>query len=250
MESIRELRQICQAPRKTVDNWHMKHISRKPSIYITWLLLHTKITANGATFLFLLTGIIASLAYIFATNTAFLIGSVLLQLWYVMDMVDGEIARYRKQTSLTGAYFDCVSHYISHPFLFFCIGVGLYVREGDNPAIFLISLLAGYSVAMITISTDVMRSVLYEKVKNGSPVKGGNNSEEGKAGKSIFSKAFSMLHTLCVMPAIMDTLFLVTIVDYFTDLNMVSLLIKFYAAGATLVWVARISHFILKKKLG
>lgn len=249
MEQIKVLRQICQSPRKAVDNWHMKYISRKPSIYITWALLHTPITANGATFLFLLTGIIASLAFAAGTKLSFLIGSLLLQFWYVMDMVDGEIARYKKQSSLTGVYFDCICHYITHPFMFFCIGLGLYFMESNNPVIFLISLLAGYSVTMINVSTDVMRSVLCGSTKNSFSGPDIDKKQDSGRRQNLLSRGFSILHMLCVMPAIMDTLFLFTLVDFLAGTSLTSWLIKFYAVGATIVWVARIGFFIITKKI-
>lgn len=249
METIRELRQICQAPRKNADNWHMRHISRKPSIYITWTLLHTNLTANGATFLFLISGIIASITYIIGTKASFLAGSILLQFWYVMDMVDGEIARYRKQTSFTGLYFDAICHYIVHPFLFFCIGLGLYKMEGENLLILLLSVLAGYSIAMITVSQEVLRSVMYEKIKNlPYPSNCGDEKNPDKS-RSIFSKGFSLLHALCAFPAVMNILLIVSAADFFTSYNLMSILIKFYAFAATVVWMARIGVFIVSKKI-
>lgn len=250
MESIEELRRICQYPRRDADNWHMRHISRRPSIYITWALLHTSISANGATLLFLLTGMVASAAFIFGTKLSFLIGGILLQVWYIMDMVDGEIARYKKQTSLTGVYFDRISHYIINPIFFFCIGLGLYFMEGRNVSIFLMSLLSAYSNTMINASTDVRRSALYGSIQNSSSEPEDVDIKDMPVKqRSIFARAFSLLHMLCVMPAIMDILLLSTVFDFLTGLNSTSWFIKFYAVGATIVWSARVGFFVIKKKL-
>ena len=254
MESIKTLREICQAPRREVDNWRIKHIARKPSIYITWVLLHTPITATGATFLFLLTGLIASAIFIFGTRYAFLTGSILLQLWYIMDMVDGEIARYKKQTSQTGIYFECIVHYIVHFFVFISIGLGLY-RHYTDPSMLLASILAGYSVCMITASSDVFDAVLYQKICRGLQKSSGtanvlkNESITAKKEQSIFKKAFSALHLISTFPFAMDAILLVSIVNLFTPYNLMIPLVRFYAVSATFVWIARVFVFIKTKKI-
>ena len=58
VESIEKLREICQGtnPKKIDDR-----AIRKISIYFTWLLLHTRISANSVTFLFLIAGLSGSL---------------------------------------------------------------------------------------------------------------------------------------------------------------------------------------------
>lgn len=255
MESIKRLREICQLPRKNVDNWHMRHIARKPSIYITWVLLRTPLTATGATFLFLITGLIAALFFTGGTRLSFFIGSLLLQLWYIMDMVDGEIARYKKQTSYTGVYFDYLTHYIVHPIVFVCIGVGL-CREYPNTFILLSSVAAGYSFCMITVSYDIFEAVYYKERSKITQNPGRNetilvNPEDGPKiqGDSMLRKAFSILHTVCTFPTAMNIMLLVSFLGLFVDYNLFAMLVIFYSVAATLVWIARTSVFILTKKI-
>lgn len=254
MESIKILREICQASRKETDNWHMKHISRKPSIYITWLLLHTPITANGATLLFLLTGFIAASVFIIGGKWAFLTGSILLEFWYIMDMVDGEIARYKKQTSLTGVYFDCMSHYIIHPLIFMCVGLGLY-KYYHQINLLVISIIAGYSICMISVTTDVFNAVFFQKLSKCLKQNFKDNSLNTTSANiaiaqaSIPKKLFSLLHLLCTFPSIMNAILIFSIVNLFTKNNPVISLIKFYAVSATLVWIIRLIVFIKTRKI-
>ncbi len=125
-QSIRELRRICQDPVIQGNVWYARNFARKISIYFTKLLLYTRITANQTTFLFILIGIVAGLLFIFGDCWHALGGAIVLQLWYIFDHVDGEIARYRKQTSLTGVYLDRMSHFIVHPLVFMGITLGVY----------------------------------------------------------------------------------------------------------------------------
>lgn len=247
MESIKELRQICQGPRKNLDSWHMKYIGRKPSIYITWLLLHTPISANQASLLVIVVSLIAALIFMAGTKPAFLGASIVLQSWFVMDMVDGEIARYRKQTSLSGTYFDALSHYISHPLVFVGIGFGL-LRNNNSFGLFLFSLLAAYSVCMITLLKDVFNSVLYARIiKSAAPIysrdNGGTKEEE-----NIFKRLFSVLHLICTFPTIMNVLLIVSLLNIFTAADLMAWIVKFYAIFATLVWIAKVFVFVKERK--
>ena len=39
METIKELRKICQKPREDIDSWYGKNIIRKFSIYVTRIFI-------------------------------------------------------------------------------------------------------------------------------------------------------------------------------------------------------------------
>ena len=61
IESIKELRKICQKPVIKSNTFYPRMVSRKVSIYITKLFLYTNISANNVTLLMILIGIIASI---------------------------------------------------------------------------------------------------------------------------------------------------------------------------------------------
>ncbi len=253
MESIKTLREICQKPRLYADTWQGMHICRPISIYITSLFLRLGVSADAATVVFLVCGITGSLLLISANDMIFFAGALLLEISYVLDHVDGEIARYRKQSSLTGVYFDKICHYILHPFAFVCIGVRLYNYNSD-PVIFLLALLAGYSVMMIAVSTDTIDNVLYGKVKQmlaaGVTARQAENGKKTNGGsKNVFSTIFSSIHLLCVFPAAMNVIFFVSLFNLFFGADLLPLLIIFYAIAATMVWIARVSVFILQKRV-
>lgn len=93
---------ICQ----DVSRSWFNRIVRKVSIYFTWLFLHTRITANQVSVLGLLSGMLAGLLFSLGEPLPMLIGAIAINLVLIFDHVDGEIARYRKQTSIEGAYLD------------------------------------------------------------------------------------------------------------------------------------------------
>lgn len=128
MESIKRLREICQ-PKSSKKIPYTEQFYRKFSIYITkFLLSKTNINANQVTAFSILVGILAGVFFSFGKSWTMLTGAVLLNVWYFIDHLDGEIARYRRTSSLTGQYFDLMNHYTVHPIVFFGLGIGLYFR--------------------------------------------------------------------------------------------------------------------------
>ncbi len=255
MESIKELEQMLHPPRRSTDDWYMLNILRKISVRITWLLLHTQISANGVTFLFIVFGVFICLVFLHGSKQAFFIGALMLQLWYALDMVDGEVARYKKQMGATGRFFDSMAHYIVHPWFFISIGFGLFYRHG-NFLIFLCSILAGYSVHLVEVLLDVYYSVLYRRLKSKlqDPHKeivfkrlsnGGNEKKE----KSILKKAFGLIHYVSRFPVIIYLMLPLSIVNLFVKVELFSFWLVFYAFAATLVWAGRVAVFVRRKKI-
>ena len=134
MISMGRIREAAGKPsRHVVDRW----FARKVSIYITWLLLHTPISANQVTLLSLAV-MLGGLACIAAGTAALLaVGVALLLLAYILDCCDGEVARYRNQTSLRGEYLDALVHATTIPAMFLAAGTGLMLRTGKPDALWL-----------------------------------------------------------------------------------------------------------------
>ena len=123
-ESIKNLRWICQGKGKGGGRWYTNVVLRKISIYFTWLFLLTPITANQITVLRLVFGLASAALFSIGNAWFFLIGTISLQFSEVLDCCDGEVARYRRQTSATGGYLDPVLGTVVIPFLFIGITFG------------------------------------------------------------------------------------------------------------------------------
>jgi len=102
--------------------WFTEEVTRRLSIYLTWLFIRFGITANQVSLSVFILGIISGVAFIWGH---FLIGVLLLQIWYLLDAVDGEVARYHGVNDLTGDYTDKLMHYVIEAWIFYTIGVGL-----------------------------------------------------------------------------------------------------------------------------
>lgn len=167
VESIKKLRKICKLDTETdpteviYGKWtEPTHpLYEKMSMYITRLLLHTNITPNQVTILNMLLGVIAGMFFVPGQYLYSFIGALLLQLWRIMDYVDGQIARYRKTASITGAYMDVLNHIIITPIFFICMSFGFY-RMYHNPIVFVFGFLASFSILLIDYVTNIKYEIV------------------------------------------------------------------------------------------
>ena len=130
--TIYDLKQRC---RKQHDSEpYAKYVIRYISIYVTWLLVRTPITANQVTLLQIAFGIIGAIFFGFGQ---FVLGVVFLQFGFILDCCDGEVARWNMQESKAGEYLDLIGHRIVIPLYFFGLGIGTgYIVFGFFAALF------------------------------------------------------------------------------------------------------------------
>lgn len=100
---------------------------RELSLRVDPFLVNTRITPNQLTHLMVVAGVLAGAALLVPGLAGALLGAVLIQVYLLLDCVDGEVARWRGQTSITGVYLDRVGHYLSEAALL----VGFGVRAAD-----------------------------------------------------------------------------------------------------------------------
>lgn len=166
VEPLRELNRICQKPDyKSKGNWMARHITREMAIPITWLVLHTPLSANAITLISILISFAGMLFLACPHKVIFFIGALLFQLWYLLDHVDGQVARYRKQSSLTGLYFDFLSHYVVHSLLFFGLSLHAYFSTRFLIMLFL-GFLGSFGFALLQTFFDCKYRAYYVGLKN------------------------------------------------------------------------------------
>jgi len=119
--SIRRLRAICQAEKlRRPQDLTRRH--RSISIYATWLLARTPVTADQITLASIVLGL-AGAAFLGTQGLAAgLVGVIFLYASFLLDQVDGEIARFRKRTTLRGVYLDELRHLVIYAAPVFALG--------------------------------------------------------------------------------------------------------------------------------
>ena len=216
VESINELKRICLKDRFDEAHpqpWASKHISRRISIRFTRLYLILGLSANQATLTSLLLGITAGIFFIKPQPLYWFIGLLILYLSLIFDCVDGEIARYRKQSSLEGKYFDVIVMYFMYPYILACMSFGLYfIIQG--PEVFIAGFLAVIGMSLVFVHKPLAQSIRYEqKLPYIAP--------KAVVGKShgIIHHAYGLAKAILIIPSLkfIPQFLLVTILDCFIE---------------------------------
>lgn len=125
--TIAQIREISQplsvTGRSNAEHWVADLYLRKLSPYLTRILLKTPITANGVTYLMILTGISTGLALLIPGATGLFLALFLSQLQMLWDCCDGEIARWREMQSPKGVFLDRLGHYLTEGFIPIALGL-------------------------------------------------------------------------------------------------------------------------------
>lgn len=110
---LMELRPRCQKPDyRTSGNWMARRVSRPLALYITWLVAPWGVSAHAMTVAALMCAVVAAAAFAVGTIAGWLIGAALLQMWYLLDHVDGQLARFHRTSSLDGVQLDYLMHHL------------------------------------------------------------------------------------------------------------------------------------------
>ena len=172
METISELRLICQNSRTgTKDNelglWKdfLNKFYYFISIYFTWILIRLRFTANGVT---ILSGVIAIIGgYLISIDNRMLIimGFILFHIFAILDMCDGEVARYNKSSSINGQFLDWFMHFIYS--FGFMGGLSLYViLKVDSAALIIIALISlAVSLFDKIITSATWTAIIWTKLR-------------------------------------------------------------------------------------
>lgn len=204
VESIKELRKICQTKKQPL---YMELVSMKISIYITKLLLYTRMSADYVTISMIILLIAGSVVMAFGSLWAVLIGILIIHFTIILDNVNGEVARYWKEDSAIGTFLEQVYHNIAVHLIFFALAFGVFLNTGIA-YIMLFGFLAsifGRPIILSSIKDAVIDERLRE-IKNGKKanlsipknanIKGGSE----KSGAQLY-KAYDFVRDFWVFPA-------------------------------------------------
>ncbi|MFI8100455.1 CDP-alcohol phosphatidyltransferase family protein [Streptomyces sp. NPDC086023] len=129
--SVAELRPVVHPPgvkdRRSGEHWGGRLYMREVSLRITRVLVGTKVTPNQLTYLMTLAGVLALPALLVPGIWGAVLGVAAVQLYLLLDCVDGEVARWKKQYSLSGVYLDRVGAYLCDA----AVLVGMGLRAAD-----------------------------------------------------------------------------------------------------------------------
>jgi GT2 family glycosyltransferase len=125
--TLAQVREVCQPPsvmgRRNAEHWTGELYMRRLSPYVTRELVRTSVTANGVTWMFVLTGWAAALSLLLPGLLGVVLAVLLAQAQMLLDCVDGEVARWRRTSSPMGVFLDKVGHYSTEALIAVALGL-------------------------------------------------------------------------------------------------------------------------------
>lgn len=233
---------------------------RDLAVPMTWLLLHTPISANQVTIAATIVGMIACSIIAIPGTSYFFSACLLLQFWYYLDHVDGQIARYRKQSSLSGRFFDFIMHHLIHHMLI--LGISLYAYQIEGTIFSLcLGMMMSVLISIFNLSYDAEAKTFLEKLLSDSsekPLKINpqNLADQKEASHSNHSKnkfkfLYSLIHKSCEIHVMMNLLTLFSILELFKigDFSWRLLTWKIYLVLIPILTLTKLYHVIQNKKI-
>ncbi|CAL9283678.1 hypothetical protein SUDANB66_00755 [Streptomyces sp. SudanB66_2053] len=165
---------------------------REVSLRVDRYLVNTRVTPNQLTYLMTLCGVLAAPALLVPGITGAVLGVVAVQLYLLLDCVDGEIARWRKH-SLGGVYMDRVGAYLTDAAVL--VGLGLRAADlwGTGRIDWLwafLGTLAALGAILIKAETDLVGVARHQ---NGLPPVKESASEPRSSGMALARRAAAAL---------------------------------------------------------
>ena len=201
--TIKNLKKVIGRPNE-IDPY-AKYFIRPISIWFTWIFVRTPLNANHVTIIQEIFGVIG--AVLFASGR-FVLGALFLQLGFIMDNSDGEVARWKNQQSESGKFLDLIGHMIVIPFYYFGLGLGLFLKTGQ-----IVTLIAGFLAALFTIKTEKIIS---------------------STNNDLDIKRRGFVQSLFRYPDSMNVITILAIIDWLFNLNLLFYCIIIYGIGMTL----------------
>ena len=144
--------------RKRSSLW-ARIFSRPMSFVFTYILINLGVSANAVSVISILDAIAACVLMMLGGVYTY-VGIGLFVFWHVLDCVDGNIARVKKESSYGGAFLDAVSGYVAPAFLFLSVGVAAYLTATSIPQEYrhFLIVLGGFCSV-----TDILTRIIYQK---------------------------------------------------------------------------------------
>lgn len=160
MISLSEVK-IKSARKNAEKNNRLHFFASKFSIYFSWIFINLRMSPNQVTGVFFIVGLIGSMAFLSYDFSYVLIGYILWRLHIIIDLCDGDVARFTKKFSINGSYWDYMVHSVLYPIYFITISISLWSKFDDVKFLFL-GLFGSVIVSqLLSVKNNYYRAMLF-----------------------------------------------------------------------------------------
>jgi len=222
--------------------YYALYVTHSFSIRIVRFLYNKSITPNQITTLSILLSFVSAYSFSLGTNISCLVGAFLLELFYIFDSVDGQLARAKGLSSHSGKYLDIFCNFLVPPVVLFGVGIGV-LKTGYTSFVFYSLWLGCYAVLIIQV-IELLRDNLVNTHIYNSQQTDKNKLEQHKShpNLSLPRRVYSMLYRSCTMPVIMNIVTVTAISNIFFKKNIFEFTIAYFAIVGTVVWLSKLVY--------
>lgn len=220
---LAELERRCQKPdHRRIGNWMARRVSRPMALRVTWIVQPWSVSAHGVTCLAALTALASALAFARGTVGSWLLAAALLQLWYLLDHVDGQLARLYGTSSLDGVQLDYLMHHAVNLLIPWGVGWGLAGRPFE-PVWLVLGLACSLGLLSIGLVNDTRYKAFIDRLKNVEGellVSGGGGCRPAPAPpvpRRPLRLAAYLVRKACEIHLVMNSLTLLAVVQWLLD---------------------------------
>jgi len=160
-------RRIAQAGKDVDPGWYRIH--RRLSIHLTRLALALGMKADHASYAMMLAGLAGAALLVPAHPLVNVLGFAVLYLAFLLDKVDGELARLQGTQNARGIFLDRMHHRLVEPCLFLAVALHQYRVAGD-----VIPLSLGFVVVVLANAIEenqhLVPYIVFKRAREGAPL--------------------------------------------------------------------------------
>ncbi|SFC46317.1 CDP-alcohol phosphatidyltransferase family protein [Streptomyces aidingensis] len=197
--SVAELRPVVHPQgikdRRSGEHWAGRLYMREISLRWTRHLVNGRLSPNQLTGLMVLAGMAAGAVLLLPGVPGALAAALLIQLYLLLDCVDGEVARWRGETSVTGVYLDRIGHYLAEAALLAGFGLraaDVFGSDGGGPQWLwaFLGTVAALGAVLIKAETDL---VDVARLRGGLAAAGEESATPRSSGLALARRAAAAL---------------------------------------------------------
>jgi hypothetical protein len=157
----------CRKPGPPLlGNWYARKVARPIALRLTFFLAPWGVSAHVVTAAAMGLAAAAALGFSWGTKSGWALGALFLQAWYVLDHVDGQVARYRGTASLDGVQLDYLMHHFVNLIVPIGVGWGLFAATA-SPMWLAAGLVWGVGELFLGLVNDTRYKSFIQRLKAG-----------------------------------------------------------------------------------
>lgn len=206
--------------------WYSNHIARPISLWITKPFINFEPTQ--ICFFMILIGLISLPFFAIGSYASILIGALILQVHYIFDHIDGNVARLMNKKTKRGKYLDFVPNIFVNPLVLLLLGYGHFISSGNIDY-----LLFGVSASFFFLAREPARLFRYLMIQE---LNLKQSKSQNKTNSSILVKFNKWLNIFFDYPGIMNLILI------FALLGITEYLVIVYGILMPLIFLARVFY--------